>query len=405
MTTPQEQLMLELINRARMNPAAEAARQGIDLNQGLAPGTISTAPKQVLAMSDQLVLAADNHSKWMLHNDQFNHQEPLNFPTFRTGLNPGDRMTAAGYVFAGPITSNGENISWIGSSGAVNATTSIIDQHRGLFLSPGHRTNKVSDTFREAGIGQELGTFPSNGTNLNASMVTQNFALSGTKVFVTGVVYNDTIVNDDFFTVGEQTAGRAVGGTGCSDAGAGGGYELGFATGAKAVIFNWPGRQRRRHGRTTNISSSSMAMKFTNPTRRHLRPVAELHALGIRGPCAAGPASKNSSATHACDARRRRGDAPNGGGAADLMVGRGRRLYRRQPATRRRTAATPADLYTSVTFSLANGAGLRHVEACADQYGRDHRLQRATNILSEAGGNGLIGGAQRRPSVMAATMG
>ena len=51
----QEQLMLELINRARMNPAAEAARQGIDLNQGLAPGTISAAPKQVLAMNDLLV--------------------------------------------------------------------------------------------------------------------------------------------------------------------------------------------------------------------------------------------------------------------------------------------------------------------------------------------------------------
>ena len=43
--TPQEQLMLELINRARMDPAGEAARQGISLNQGLAAGTISTAPE------------------------------------------------------------------------------------------------------------------------------------------------------------------------------------------------------------------------------------------------------------------------------------------------------------------------------------------------------------------------
>lgn len=36
-----EQLMLELINRARAAPGAEAARLGIDLNQGLDPGTIS----------------------------------------------------------------------------------------------------------------------------------------------------------------------------------------------------------------------------------------------------------------------------------------------------------------------------------------------------------------------------
>src|SRR5258707_11440338 len=37
-----EQYEVELINRARANPAAEAARYGIDLNEGLAPGTIST---------------------------------------------------------------------------------------------------------------------------------------------------------------------------------------------------------------------------------------------------------------------------------------------------------------------------------------------------------------------------
>ena len=33
-------------------------------------------------MNDKLVIAADNHSKWMAANDQFNHQEPSNFPTF-----------------------------------------------------------------------------------------------------------------------------------------------------------------------------------------------------------------------------------------------------------------------------------------------------------------------------------
>ncbi len=47
--TPQEQLMLELINRARMNPAGEAARYGIALNEGLPSNPISTAPKEVLA--------------------------------------------------------------------------------------------------------------------------------------------------------------------------------------------------------------------------------------------------------------------------------------------------------------------------------------------------------------------
>ncbi len=52
--TAQEQLMLELINRARLDPAAEAARQGIALNSGLAANSISTAAKQVLAFNFDL---------------------------------------------------------------------------------------------------------------------------------------------------------------------------------------------------------------------------------------------------------------------------------------------------------------------------------------------------------------
>ena len=52
--TAQEQLILELINRARMNPLGEAQRFGIDLNAGLAAGTISAAAKQVLAANPLL---------------------------------------------------------------------------------------------------------------------------------------------------------------------------------------------------------------------------------------------------------------------------------------------------------------------------------------------------------------
>ena len=49
--TAREQLILEMINRARMDPEGEAARYGISLNQGLTAGTISSAPKQVLAFN------------------------------------------------------------------------------------------------------------------------------------------------------------------------------------------------------------------------------------------------------------------------------------------------------------------------------------------------------------------
>lgn len=44
-----EQYAIELVNRARLNPVAEAKRFGIGLNDGIADGTISNAAKQVLA--------------------------------------------------------------------------------------------------------------------------------------------------------------------------------------------------------------------------------------------------------------------------------------------------------------------------------------------------------------------
>lgn len=68
-----EQLLLELVNRARANPPEEAARFGIDLNEGLPAGTISPEAKPPLAMHPRLVEAARAHSAWMLENDTFSH--------------------------------------------------------------------------------------------------------------------------------------------------------------------------------------------------------------------------------------------------------------------------------------------------------------------------------------------
>src|SRR6478735_4975947 len=66
-----QQYMVELINRARANPTAEAARYGISLNEGLPAGTISTAPKQPLAINRYLTDGARTHSQWMIDTDTF----------------------------------------------------------------------------------------------------------------------------------------------------------------------------------------------------------------------------------------------------------------------------------------------------------------------------------------------
>ena len=83
--TAAEQYLLELINRARLDPAGEAARMGIDLNDGLSAGQISTSAKQVLAPNALLEAAATGHTQWMLSADVFSH-------TGLNGSSPGDRI-------------------------------------------------------------------------------------------------------------------------------------------------------------------------------------------------------------------------------------------------------------------------------------------------------------------------
>ena len=69
--TAVEQMILELINRARLDPAAESARDGIDLNEGLPAGTISAASKQPLAMNETLLTIAFAHDQDMIAHDYF----------------------------------------------------------------------------------------------------------------------------------------------------------------------------------------------------------------------------------------------------------------------------------------------------------------------------------------------
>ena len=207
-----DQYMLELANRARANPTAEAARFGIDLNEGLSPGTISATPKQPLAFNPNLIDAARTHSQWMIDNDVFAH-------TGAGGSDPGERMTAAGYSFDGNW-GWGENLGWQGSSPSTPDTTATIPEvHRGLFVDEGiadrgHRKAMMRDAYREVGIGVVTGAFFSSGTNYNAVMATQDFAFrtqpSGGNSFLTGVAFNDAVTANDFYTPGEGLGGVTI---------------------------------------------------------------------------------------------------------------------------------------------------------------------------------------------------
>ena len=237
-----EQLLIEFINRARLDPLAEAARYGLgDLNQGVrtAPvndtgsggepaNTITALPKQVLAPNDALERAAEGHSAYMLEADVFTH-------TGRGGSSSRERMEDAGYTLVAPW-GTGENLAVAGSTGEINLNAAIAQHHEALFLSDSHRPNILKDAYREIGVSQQEGRFQNGNTTFNASMLTENFGYTGTDTFLTGVAYADRD-RDDFYSIGEGAAGTvfSVGDASAGTAGAGG-YGLALQTRGEEIV-------------------------------------------------------------------------------------------------------------------------------------------------------------------------
>lgn len=221
-----EQFLLELINRARLDPLAEAARYGIDLNASLDPGTISGLAKQALAPNEMLEGAATDHTLWMLDTDSFSH-------TGAGGSQPWDRATAAGYDWS----TIGENLSFRGTTAPSFDLEAYIQlHHQGLFLSAGHRTNIMGTAYKELGLSQETGAYTSDGTTYNSSFVTELFGTSGSKSFVTGVAYTDSD-GDAFYSMGEGVAGVGfASGSVSTTTAAAGGYALALTAGAAVAV-------------------------------------------------------------------------------------------------------------------------------------------------------------------------
>src|SRR2546423_14269430 len=228
--SPEQQYMVELINRARANGNAEAARLGLSgLQEG--PPSINNEPwtiansVQPLSWNPLLYNCAQNHSKLLNDNDQF--FSGLSPHTFG-GLTPNQRIAAAGYSMApynGPTTASGffpgpenvaENVS-IGSGPFTGAKliATILSQHNDLFTDQtvpgrGHRNTTMLAFFREIGIGITAGTDNGQNNTWDSLYTVQNF---GTQVnstpFVTGVVYQDTNGNG-FYDPGEGIGGIRV---------------------------------------------------------------------------------------------------------------------------------------------------------------------------------------------------
>ncbi|MEO9572459.1 MAG: CAP domain-containing protein [Tateyamaria sp.] len=190
--TAQEQYMLELVNRARLDPEAEEIRTGDAVDSG-----VSTAPKQALAVHPILSATADNHSADMLDRDFFAHTNP-------DGDGPTDRAQDEGWSGRGVW----ENISarWTSAASVSDEQSWIDESHAGLWESDGHQFGMLQDSHTVAGIGVDWGEWSYPGpTYPTAMVVTEKFS-NDDQTYLTGVVIDDAD-NDDFYDIGEGQGG------------------------------------------------------------------------------------------------------------------------------------------------------------------------------------------------------
>ena len=234
--------MLELINQARMNPAAVAAEVTSNLtpdivatlnyynvNLSATQQAIASAPaKPPLAWNPDLAAAAQAHSNDMATNQFQSH-------TGSDGSSPDQRMQEAGYTNA---SSTGENAF---------AYASSVDEAMQAFLidwgvsDDGHRRNILqpdvssSDAYQSVGIG--IATTSGDST-VGPMVITQDFGSQPTQqAMLVGVAYYDN-QHTGMYEVGEGQANvlidatnLATGQTSSTQTWSSGGYQIALSPG------------------------------------------------------------------------------------------------------------------------------------------------------------------------------
>jgi hypothetical protein len=206
--TPAETLILELMNRFRADPSAEA--DFIVAHYGKPGGIFGSADTQMflkevkalkpmppLVMNLQLLDAARKHSSYMIQNGLTHVEEPGKPGFF--GASPWDRMKLAGYQGGG----GGEN-AFAGSQGPLDSHVRfIVDDGAGpggMQPGRGHRANMIGN-YREVGPG----AVP-NGHGLS---VTHDFSSRAAARLVGGVVCVD-LDDDKSYSLGEGKDGVLI---------------------------------------------------------------------------------------------------------------------------------------------------------------------------------------------------
>jgi len=220
--TPEEQMILELINRARHDPAAEAARLNlqweidpdgpggieigeVDINENEVPGlTLDIQPLPPLAMNGRLLAAARAHC-WDMNGAPPETGGPFFDHDNQEGEGPGVRIDAQSY----PDATWGENIAMGQSTPEAHHNAYIIDPGAGN-EGRGHRLNCLdSPGFREVGIGYIDGSDGASTRYSTEDFGRRSGAYPDFQNFIVGVVYDDDNSNG-FYDIGEGMGGVTV---------------------------------------------------------------------------------------------------------------------------------------------------------------------------------------------------
>lgn len=246
--TAEQQYWLELLNRARRDPAGELERlvnysspttfaptksddtdvinalNFFNVNaSALATQWASLVPAPALAWNDSLANTAHTYSQLMVTEDQQSHTlDGL------TELELNQRVEAGGY--SADYLDVGENLFTASKSAFYGHAAFLIDwgdedsnpgngYGTGIQSPASHRDVSLDPAFKEIGIGIVSSGIPgSNQIATGPQVVTQHlanhFRMSGSDFVVdsilTGVVYSDALLGDDFYTPGEGISGTVI---------------------------------------------------------------------------------------------------------------------------------------------------------------------------------------------------
>jgi serralysin len=288
--TNQEQELLELINRARLNPSAEAAKLvtnfttatganaditsairffNVDVNL-FAQRMATFSAVAPLAWNSAIGDAAEAHSLRMIATDTQSHQLPGEL-----GLS--QRMEAAGYT---NWRSVGENIYAYGSNILEIHAAYMIDwggPDGGMQSPAGHRQNILSATFTEVGL--DITTETNSATGVGTLVSTQDF---GTRFNYSpqllGVAFRDGD-SDRFYDAGEglgnvTVTARGTAGTFTTTTFGSGGYQMVLPAGSYTVTFSGGGLSQ---------SSSLSVVMGTSNTKLDFNAAAVTLPTGTAG--------------------------------------------------------------------------------------------------------------------------